>query len=139
MQNLNLRNSKELTRLAEMLNKKVSETEKELLDYLEDFELIEDDLEFAGQTIGKILIEQDSFPSAIAYMALNTRNEEAISLMKELVVVWCGGECPECGYHMETETDGAHSQEWEDARCLNSNCGHRATTEPLSNFAFEDE
>lgn len=137
MENITIQNSTELVRAAEILNTDVGQLTLGIFKFLNEWEMI-DEYEAIGRTLLDIIEQDGSNISGFALNCLGTRNEEAIQLISELRVIWIGGECPECGYHMESETDGAHGKEWENARCLNGNCGHKTTTEPLTNFSFED-
>ena len=114
MEYLTIKETPELKRLAEFIDKPVSEVVTFALNKAKGFGYIIDDTEYANTKLFPYLIKDGGFEGDLsvegaAIVHFGTVNTHAIELISGLLL-WGTSDCPECGCESEESEDNVYVQ-----------------------------
>lgn len=130
MNNLFLPNSVELTQISNILNISEDEVKERISKGFKKLNIELEETDDAGVLFSQIVSDYGFEMFAVTLMVIGRSEVQINELFGNLFYKNTSEDCPQCGCETETDTDGCWGQEWEEKKCLNSNCDWSESGEP---------
>jgi len=137
MQYIHIPKTDELKTLCYATGRNVDFIEIEILRFLEGAEIILDDQECCGKTIGELVEEASGSMIILTSTMFGCWYPGIQKLFSEIVIMSPLMDCEVCGCEVEHEEDGNYGKVWTDSKC--TNCGNEYSDEWKQFAPFEND